>query len=91
MRLTEPKQPIEPPNRTSIAKGLCTVAALLPSDVNTERCCLEEAGQLLSEEPPNVAAALKTLEEGYAHAFRDNYRESRPEVWLVAAAVELLR
>ena len=91
MKLTELKQPIEPPNRPSIARGLCSVVAHLPSDVNTERCSLEEAEQLLAEEPPNVTGALKTLEEAYAHSFRDNYRESRPEVWLVAAAVELLR
>lgn len=91
MRLYDPKQPIEPPNRTSIARGLCSVVAHLESDLNTERWCLQEAEQLLSEEPPNVTAALMALEEGYAHAFRDVYRESRPEVWLVAAAVELLR
>ncbi len=91
MRLYDPKQPIEPPNRTSIARGLCSVVAHLPDDLNTQRWCLQEAEQLLCEEPPNVGAALKTLEEGYAHAFRDVYRESRPEVWLVAAAVELLR
>jgi hypothetical protein len=91
MRLTELKQPIEPPHRASIARGLCSVVAHLPDDLNTERWCLQEAEQLLSEEPPNVTAALKTLEEAYAHAFRNDYRESRAEVWLVAAAVELLR
>ncbi len=91
MRLTESKQPIEPPNRPAIVRGLCSVATHLPNGLNTERGCLEEAYELLAEEPPNVAAALKTLEEGYAHSFRDNYRETRPEVWLVAAAVELLR
>lgn len=91
MSLYEPKQPIEPPNRTSIARGLCSIVAHLPPDINTQRWCLEEAEELLAEEPPNVAKALHTLEEGYAHAFRDLYRESRPEVWLVAAAVELLR
>ena len=91
MRLYDPKKPVEPPNRTSIARGLCSVVAHLPDDLNTERWCLEEAHQLLSEEPPNVAAAMKTLGEGYAHAFRDVHRESRAEVWLVAAAFELLR
>jgi hypothetical protein len=91
MRLTESKQPIEPPTRPAIVRGLCSVATHLPNGLNTERGCLEEAYELLAKEPPNVAAALKTLEEGYAHSFRDNYRETRPEVWLVAAAVELLR
>lgn len=91
MHLAEMKQPIEPPNRVAIARGLCEVADQLPDGLNTERGCLEEANELLSEEPPNVVAALETLEEGYAHAFRGLHRETRPEVWLVAAAVELLR
>lgn len=91
MRLCDPQTPVEPASRTSIVRGLCSVVAHLPDDLNTERWCLEEARQLFDEEPPNVTAALKTLENGYAYAFRDVHRESRPEVWLATAAVELLR
>lgn len=91
MRIHELKQPVEPPSRASIARGLCSVAANLPPDINFERCCLEDAGKLLDMDPPNVIAALDELQRGYAHAFRSLHRETRPEVWLVAAAVELLR
>ena len=51
---------------------------------------LEGHEQLLSQDPPDTAKALQALQEALNHAFRANYRESRPEVWLVAAAVELL-
>lgn len=91
MRIHELKQPIEPPNKVSIARGLCALVERLPPDINTERSCLEDAFMLLDAEPPNVSAALNELTRGYAHAFRGLHRETRPEVWLIAAAVELLR
>ena len=91
MRIHERRQPIEPPSRAAIARGLCSVIANLPANINTERFCLEEAGRFLEADPPNIAAALYELQRGYAHAFRSLHRESRPEVWLVAAPVELLR
>ncbi|OYQ41870.1 hypothetical protein CHU94_05760 [Rhodoferax sp. TH121] len=91
MRAHELKQPIEPPNKVSIARGLCSLVGSLPPDINTERGCLEDAFTFLNEEPPNVSAALNELTRGYAHAFRGLHRETRPEVWLIAAAVELLR
>jgi len=91
MQYRELKQPIEPPPRVAIARGLCSVAARLPPDINTERGCLEEAGEFLDRDPPNVHAALASLERAYAHAFRAFHLETRPEVWLVAAPVELLR
>ena len=91
MSLYDPKLPLEPPNRVAIARGLCSIVAHLPLDINTQRWSLEEAEEALSKEPPDVVEALRALQEGYAHAFRDLHRESRPEVWLVAAAAELLR
>lgn len=91
MSLYEPKQPIEPPNRVAVVRGLCSVVTSLPPDLNTQRFALEEAEEFLSKDPPDVASALESLDEAYAHAFRDVYRESRPEVWLVSAAVALLR
>jgi hypothetical protein len=91
MSLYESRQPIEPPSKVAVVRGLCSVVASLPADLNTQRFALEEADEFLSKEPPDIASALKSLEEAYAHAFRDVYRESRPEVWLVSAAVALLR
>lgn len=91
MWIHELKQPIEPPNKVSIARGLCALIENLPPDINTERSYLEDAFKLLDAEPPNVAAALDQLMRGYAHSFRGLHRETRPEVWLIAAAVELLR
>ena len=91
MQSHELRQPIEPPSRISIARGLCSVIESLPADINFERCCLEEAGKLLESDPPNITAALHELQRGHAHAFRSLHREARVEVWLVAAAVELLR
>jgi hypothetical protein len=91
MRIDELKRPIEPPNEVSIDRGLCSLVESLPPDINTERGCLEDAFTFLNAEPPNVSAALNELTRGYAHAFRDLHRETRPEVWLIAAAVELLR
>jgi hypothetical protein len=84
-------QPIEPPNRVSIVRGLCSLVENLPPGINTERSCLEKALACLDAEPPNVGAAVDELWRGYAHAFRYLHRETRPEVWLVAASVELLR
>jgi hypothetical protein len=91
MRIHELKQHIEPPNKVSIARGLCSLVENLPPDINTERVCLEDAFTFLDAEPPNVSAALDELTRGYAHSFRGLHRETRPEVWLIAAAVELLR
>jgi hypothetical protein len=91
MQLQDLTKPIEPPSRPAIARQLCAIAEYIPDGLNTERGCLEEAGELLGSNSPNVAAALEVLEYGYAHAFRAVHRETRPEVWLVAAAVELLR
>ncbi len=91
MRFHELDQPIEPPSKASIARGLCSLIEKLPPYINSERFCLEEAGKFLAADPPNVSAALNELKRGYAHAFRGLHRETRPEVWLVAAAVELLR
>lgn len=75
-------QPIEPPSRVAIARGLCSVASRLPNTLNVENGCLEDAEQFLSEEPPNVIPAMKCLDEAYAHAFRGLHKETRPEVWL---------
>lgn len=91
MTLYEAKQPLDPPSPTAIVRGLCSIVGHLPADINTQRWSLEEAEAFLSQDPPNIEGALTSLDEGYAHAFRDSHRESRPEVWLVAAAVELLR
>ena len=46
MTLHELKQPIEPPNRTAIVRGLCSVVGNLREDLNTQRWALEEAEQL---------------------------------------------
>ncbi len=91
MGLFEPKQRIEPPSKVAVVRGLCSIVASLPPDLNTQRFALEEAADFLSPDPPHLTGALRLLNEAYAHAFRDLYRESRPEVWLVAAAVALLR
>ena len=53
-------QPIEPPSRVAIARGLCSVASRLPNTLNVENGCLENAEQFLSEEPPNVIPAMKS-------------------------------
>jgi hypothetical protein len=91
MQYRDLKQPIEPPTRQVIVRELCRLVRSLPPDINTERGSLEEAGDLLDQDPPDVPAAIAALERGCTHAFRALHRESRPEVWLVAAAVELLR
>lgn len=76
MRIHELIQPIEPPNKVSIAKGLCCLVENLPPDINTERGCLENAFRFLDAEPPNVSAALDELTRGYAHSFRGLHRET---------------
>ena len=85
------EKPIEPPSPVAIARALCGLTAHLRADINFERMCLEEAGRLLSEEPPAIDKARSELEQGLAHAFRDLWREEgRPEAWLVAACAKLL-
>lgn len=91
MPIHPPYHPIEPPNKVAIVRGLCSLVEKLPPDMNTQRSCLVQALACLEADPPNVKAALDELCRGYAHAFRNLHREARPEVWLVAAAVELLR
>lgn len=83
----------DPPSPVAIARELCSMTTALASDiVNYERCCLETAHGLLSEEPPNIAEARATLDSAVAHAFREKYPElGRPESWLAAACVQLLR
>ena len=78
------------PSRVDIARALCDLPVFDGTPTNFERQCLLYAHRFLAERPPNIAGARAELAEGVAHAFRE-FREERPEAWIVAACAELLK
>lgn len=84
-------RPIEPPNPVAIARELCLIGARLSELPNSEQGTLEEAAAHLSTEPPGLERAREALAQGMGHAFRAEWRERRPEAWIVAACAQLLK
>ena len=91
---TTKKSGIDRPTKIAIARWLATEAAArkdFEHDAgNYERDCMEVVADWLNDDPPRVAEALESAENGVGHAWRGFFTENRSEAWACAAAAELL-
>jgi len=83
------------PSRVAVARALAALGAEIKESEhdagNYERDVLSSIVRSLVEEPPNLGAALKSAEDGVAHAFRGAWIEHRIEGLLCCAVYELLQ